>query len=413
MPASTILSFIRGENGSRPKILSEQTKFTENLKERWNNELANAKNKSLASLSRSGQNSNLNDSVMARLLSQAKSSFVVPHKGKILKGKITKLTSSEILVDINAKTEASVLEKDRTILKSILSALKVGDEVSVSVLNPESESGNPVVSLRRFMDDIVWEKLREAQKNQSPINGIVRESPKAGLIIDTELGISAFAPNSQITNLDEAVLGKKLQFFVLDLDKTAKKVILSQRKVITKEQFKEEIKELKIGQKIDAKVSSVTNFGLFVNLQEKQLDGLVHISEISWEKIEPARLQEEFTQGQNIEVFILDFDEEAKRVNLSIKRLTKDPYEEVLDRLKIDQKVSGTVAKITATGITVTLDGDEMLSKIDSVVKKEKIPPTVSFKVGDLINATVESIDREKHRIILIPVLQAKPIGYR
>lgn len=355
---------------------------------------------------------------MAELLRSAKAQFISPKKGEVISGTITKLSPVEILVDIKAKTEATVLEKDKKILRSLLSSLKVGDKVNVSVLNPESESGNPVVSLRRFIDDLTWKKIEESKKTQEPFEALVKESTKGGFILETSSGMQGFLPNSQMSQDENSqnIVGKKITVYALDLDRELKKVIFSQKKTITKEEFEQATKNLKPGQRIEAVVGNVTPFGIFVNLQNLTngvpVDGLVHISELSWEKVEDV--SQLFKQGEKIQAEIIGFDEDTKRINLSIKRLSKDPFEELFEGLSVDQKVSGTVSKITSNGLNIAIKGkDKDFSQIDALIKKEKIPPTVTYNVGDEITATISSIDKGKHRVILVPVLQAKPIGYR
>lgn len=349
---------------------------------------------------------------MAELLASYKSPFVTFTKGQLVKGKITKLTSSEILIDVSAKTEAVVLEKDKKILRNLLATLKVGDEVTVSVLNPESDLGHPVVSLRRFIDSIAWEKLAEIQKNKETIEVLVDEITRGGFLVTAEQGLSGFLPNSHISFLQnpQDILGKKIKVFVLELNKPLHKIIFSQKPMIDIKDFEAFIKEFKIGQKISATVANITPFGVFVNLPKnkdnKTVDGLIHISEISWNKVED--ITKTAIPGEKIEAIVIGFDKEAKRIDLSIKRITQDPLEETINKYTIDQKVKGIVIKILSIGALLKLE-----EGIEGFIRKEKIPPTVNYKEGDEIQATVSQIDKEKHRLILIPILKEKPIGYR
>ncbi len=168
---------------------------------------------------------------MADLMRSAKTDFVTPRKGDVVSGIITKLTRSEILIDINAKTEGVVLEKDRQILSSILSSIEVGDKVMVSVLNPEGELGNPVVSLRRFIDDIVWEKLRSLQKNKEVLEVTVDSITKGGFLVTTQNGISGFLPNSHASTLEnpQNLIGKNIKTVILELNRELHKIIFSQK----------------------------------------------------------------------------------------------------------------------------------------------------------------------------------------
>lgn len=348
---------------------------------------------------------------MAELLSKSKSAFVNVQKGQVIKGKITKLTSSEILLDINSKTEAVVLEKDKKILGKILSTVKVGDTVSVSVLNPESDNGNTVVSLRRFIDDIVWDRLNLLKKSQEVLDVVVDLSTKGGFLVTTMDGISGFLPNSHISTLDNPtdLVGKKIKAIVLDLNRPLRKIIFSQKQVLGIGDFEKLIKDLKIGQEIDATILSIVPFGIFVSLQvmgDKLVEGLIHISEISWETI--SLIPENFSLGQRIKAQVIGFDKESRRINLSIKRLISDPLEKKLEKFVVDKKVKANVLKVISSGVLFDLG-----EGIVGIIKKEKVPVSVSYKEGMSIEVTVSSIDKKRHRVVLTPVLKEKPIGYR
>ena len=347
---------------------------------------------------------------MADLMKSVQTKFISPHKGNVLEGTITKLTSSEILVDIGAKTEAVVLEKDKRILRNLLSNLKLGDKVTVSVLNPESDLGNPVVSLRRFIDDRLWVRLNTLQTTKEILDVVVSEVTKGGFLVSTKDGISGFLPNSQtlFTESGQDLLGKTLKVLIIELNKPLHKIIFSQKSAMGDDDFNQVVKDLKREQKIDSFISNIAPFGIFTSIQigDKFIEGFVHISEISWEKTE--NIGKDFKVGDKITAQITGFDKDAKRVNLSLKRLTADPFEEKFKNYTQDKKVEGTVSRITATGVLVDLE-----EGVEGFIRKEKIPPTVSYNPGSSVIATVSEVDSRKHRVILVPVLKEKPIGYR
>lgn len=348
---------------------------------------------------------------MADLLKAAQTQFVKVSKGEVLDGVVTKLTSSEILVDIGAKTEAVVLEKDRKIMRSLLSTLKLGDKVSVYVLNAESDMGNPVVSLRHFNDNRVWEKLEDLQKKKEQIDALVDDSTKGGFLISTNDGISGFLPNSQAVFLENAgnLVGKTIKVSVIELNRPSKKVIFSQKAGASSEDFEKAVKSLSRGEKIKTTVSNIAPFGIFTLIKTKDnlsVEGFIHVSEITWEKL--ATVPDTFKQGDEIEVLITNFDKDSQRVNLSIKQLSKDPFEDKLKMYLVDQKVTGTVSKILSSGVLV-----ELSDGVEGFIKKDKIPPTIKLSEGASVNTTVSEIDTRKHRVNLVPVLMEKPIGYR
>ena len=347
---------------------------------------------------------------MADLMKSVKTSFVSPKKGETLEGIITKLTASEILVDIGAKTEAVVLEKDKRLLKNLLSSLKVGDKVTVGVLNPESDFGNSVVSLRRFTDDIRWVKLNELLKSKEVLDITVDDATKGGFLVTTKDGVSGFLPNSHTLFLESGqnLVGQTLKVVILELNKAMHKIIFSQKEAMADEDFEELVKDLKLEQKIDSVVSNVAPFGVFTSIQvgDKHVEGFIHISEIAWEKTEDV--SKGFKTGDKITALINGFDKQAKRVNLSIKKLTADPFLNKLNSYSKDKKVIGTVSKILSSGVLLDLE-----EGVEGFIRKEKIPPTVTFNVGSSVEATVSEVDSKKHRVVLVPILKEKPIGYR
>lgn len=348
---------------------------------------------------------------MAELLAAHKTNFVNVSKGQVITGVITKLNSSEILVDIGAKTEALVMEKDKRILRSLLSSLKLGDKVTVSVLNPESDFGNPVVSLRRFNDDRVWIKLEELKKTGEQVDVTVGELTRGGFLVVTKDGMSGFMPNSQTSFMQnpQELVGKEIKVSVIELNRPLRKVIFSQKATVAAEDFEKATKSLKSGQELEVTISNVAPFGIFlmVELEDKSVvEGFVHISEVSWEKL--ATIPESYKAGEKIKAKIIGFDRDSKRVNLSIKVLTADPFEAKLKSYAPDQRVSGSVSKVISSGVLVNLE-----KGIEGFIKKEKIPVSVTYSEGSAVNATVVEVDTRRHRVILVPVLTEKPMGYR
>jgi small subunit ribosomal protein S1 len=335
----------------------------------------------------------------------------------MLTGTITKLTSGEILIDINAKTEAVVLEKERNIMNKILSSYKVGDKVQVQVLNPESDFGYPVVSLRRSVGDITWDRLAKLQKAQEPIEVNLDMATKGGFLATTSDGISGFLPNSHTSSLEnpQGLIGKKIKVVVLELNRELNKIIFSQKQVMGPSDFQKLIKNLKVGQKIDAVVSNVAPFGVFLSIPVddntlqgagKLAEGFVHISELSWENVE--NISDLFKIGDKITGVLIGFDKESRRVNLSLKRLLADPFEKKMDEFTVDKKLKAKVTKIIYSGVLLDLGNN-----VTGLIKKEKIPVKTTYKEGQEVDVTVSSVDKKRHRVEVSPILVAKPIGYR
>src|SRR3989344_1277492 len=292
------------------------------FEERWSKWVANTNSKLIRQLadqsSKLENNSSVNSaggSAMGRLLASQTAKVNAFHEGDQVKGTITKLTRSEILVDMSGKTEAIVLEKDKKLLGALMSLLHVGDVVTVTILNPESDMGNPVVSLRRFLEEHAWNKLSEIVKNQETVECTVSEMTKGGYILSMPYGLSGFLPHSHAQTSTQLTIGKKIPVSIIDLHKADKKIILSQKKFLTKEEFDTLRKQLGVGNTVDATITNVTSFGIFVSLPQ-QLDGFIHASEIAWEKTTDPIAQ--FSIGQVVAAKVVGFDTEAKRGTLSI-----------------------------------------------------------------------------------------------
>ena len=353
---------------------------------------------------------------MADLMARHAQAFTVLKKGEKLKATVSKITGSEMMVTLPNKNEALVLEKERNLFKQMVGLLKLGDSVEVSVLSPENEYGVPVVSLRHFMEDKMWGSLEALQKSQEKVSIEVKEATKGGFIVESENGISGFLPNSHVAADEDTntLVGKMIKASIVDLDKEQNKVIFSQKGIVSPEEFKKLTSNLKAGSTVKGTISGITTFGLFVSLPRADkngyLDGLVHISEISWEKVED--LSELFTMGQEVEAIVVGVDANAKRIDLSIKRLSKDPFDEIVKEYPVDRKVSGEVVSIGEVGVVVALPAVGELA-VDGLIKREKISPNTSYEVGQKINVTVSQIDSRKRKILLSPVLLEKPLMYR
>lgn len=353
-------------------------------------------------------------SSMADLMSKQSTKIITYKKGDMVPGIISRLTKHEILIDLTGKTEALVLEKDRNILKSLLTMLRVGDKVQVQILNPESDSGQPVVSLRRFIDQKVWLALEELKKQKETLEVIISESTKGGYVVKTAEGLTAFLPHSHtsFSSSGQLSIGQKIPVTVFDLVKQDNKIIVSQKSSMSTEEFEEIKNEFKKAQAVQVMITNITSFGLFVTVplkkgkKHKTIDGLIHISEVAWEKT--LELTGQFATGETIEASILGFDNDSKRLDLSIKRLSEDPFTVLAKRFPVETRTSGKVTKISGGNIHLDLgEGAE------GIIRKEKVPPNVSYEVGQKVNVTVTDLDAKRHRILLSPVLLEKPIGYR
>lgn len=350
---------------------------------------------------------------MSELMAKYSNFFVPLKKGDIVKGRIIKINKNEILVDLHPRGEALVIEKDPHLAKILHAFVKEGDEVEATVVSTESESGQPLVSLRHFIEDQRWKRLEKLKKEGSVIKVTITEVTKGGYIVLSDDGQTGFLPFSHVLASQAHTLnvGKTVSVVVVDLDKRSKKVIFSQKATIPVENFKTLVSGVKVGDTIKAQIRTIAPFGYFVTFspqgrEDVTLDGLIHISEISWEKLDnPLAV---YKIGDIVECVVIGINVEERRVDLSIKRLQEDPFEKLKEKFYIDREVSGEVIRIEEGNVIVDLG-----EGIEGVIKKEKISPTTKYEIGQNVSAVVSAHDTRRRRIELTPILKEKPLMYR
>lgn len=347
---------------------------------------------------------------MAELMAKHSAKPIVAlKKGDIVKGRIIHMGKREILVDVQAKGQAIVMERDPRILHSIKSLLSEGQDVEVSIISPESESGQPVVSLRRFVHNLIWNRLDELKKSQGKVDVAIQEVTKGGFVVETKDGLSGFLPNSHTSTAQGPLaVGKTINVSIADLNREDNKIIFSQKTTMTLDEFNALVAEFQKGTKVKGEIASVTNFGYFVllNKADKTVDGLIHISEVSWERSDESLNL--YKQGDEVEAVVIGVDRDARRVDLSLKRLIADPFEKIKEEFPLEKQVSGEVMRTEDGNIFVDLGNG-----VEGLIKKEKVPPTTVYEAGQTVTATVSAHDQRRRRIELTPVLKEKPLMYR
>lgn len=352
---------------------------------------------------------------MAELMAAQSSAFQVFKKGQEVEGIVKKLTPSEMLLDIGAKSDAFVLEVDKTNQASLMKALKVGDKVKAVIISPESEQGFPVVSLRRALDNLIYSDIGKIASSQEDVEITVVEPTRGGFFVEGENGMKGFLPASQVLTQDN-ISGKKIKVKIIEVDRTKKRVIFSQKatEYITDTQKLKTI--LPKGTKVSAEVSQVAPYGIFVTLSGgekvpaedsgKLIEGFVHISEISYERVENLNVL--YKKGDKIDAVVLDVDPENRRINLSVKSALEDTFTKASEKYKKEDKAKGKVTKVSTRGVTVELE-----KGVNGFIPADKIPAEITYAVGDSVNAEVTDIDTRRRAIILSPIVTKTFVGYR
>lgn len=333
-------------------------------------------------------------------------------KGDQVTGTISSISGKEVLIDFGGKMEGVVGEKEWEQVKDYVATLKVGQKISAIVITGESERGQMVVSIRKTGSKYRWQKAEELLKSGEGITVKGVEINKGGLIVEFE-GIRGFVPGSQLSAEHQGDMAKMLNRVitvkVIEVDDKQNRLIFSEKAVTGAAELTQKLKDLKskikIGKKYSGKISAIMPYGIFVNL-ENDADGLVHISEISWQKVE--NLGDLFKVGEEVEVLVLGINESDGKLNLSMKQLQTDPWLSMSKKYSAEQQVKGEVTRVSSYGIFVRLE-----EGIEGLIHISKVPAGQEYEVGQQVSCIVESIDSIAHRISLIPVLKAKPIGYK
>lgn len=352
---------------------------------------------------------------MAELLAAYGSKVRGFSTGQKVRAKVLAKNSSSLILDIGGKSEGVVAEKAFVEARDLIKKLQVGDEVTATVLVPETKDGTVLLSLRQAAFDASWERLEKAQESQNPVAVFGKGVNPSGVTVEAE-GILGFIPGSQLgkeASKDSSLLiGKYFKAVVLEVDKLANKVVLSEKSVSEAEDIKkalEIVKKIKEGDTYDGVVTTVANFGCFVklDLNEKDaptIEGLVHISELSWGKV--AHTSDVVSEGGKVKVKVIGVKD--GRLSLSIKQALKDPWSDADKKYKAESKVKGKVVKISDFGVFVQLEPG-----IEGLVHITNIPPGKRFTEGEEINCYVQEIDSKAKKLSLGLVLTTKPIGYK
>jgi len=327
--------------------------------------------------------------------------FVDTADEEVVVGKVVYLTEREAIIDINAKSEGVISLNEFRYNPD----LKVGDEVEVLIDIREDKTGQLVLSHRKARTIKAWDRVNNAHDKEEVVNGFVKCRTKGGMIVDV-FGIEAFLPGSQIDvkpirDYDQYV-GKTMEFKVVKINHEFKNVVVSHKALIEadiEEQKKEIIGQLEKGQVLEGVVKNITSYGVFIDLGG--VDGLVHITDLSWSRINHPN--EVVDLDQKLNVVILDFDDNKSRIQLGLKQLEKHPWEALSDTIAIGDKVKGKVVVIADYGAFIEVEeGVEGLIHVSEMSWSTHLRSAQDFvKVGDEVEAVVLTLDREDRKMSL------------
>lgn len=323
------------------------------------------------------------------------------NEDEIITGKVIAMDKREVKVDVGLRAPAVIPTSEFRYNKD----LKVGDEVEVYVRKTEAKDGRPLLSHEDAMRDRAWKRIEEALETKETITGYIDKSIKGGMLVNI-FGVNAFLPGSQIDVRPirdfEEFVGKTMEFRVIKVNSDYHNVVVSHKALIEEEleaQRAEIISHLEKGQVLEGTVKNITSYGAFIDLGG--VDGLVHITDLSWGRINSP--EEVVEIGQKINVVVLDYDEDRKRIALGLKQLTPHPWDALEEGLQVGDKVTGKVVVLTDYGAFVEVKpGVEGLVHVSEMSWTKHVHhPSDLLKVGEEIECVILSIDREERKMSL------------
>jgi small subunit ribosomal protein S1 len=342
-------------------------------------------------------------------------------QGEIVKGRIVHIGDSYVAVDIGFKSEGAVPVSEFPNIKE----MKIGEEVEVFLESVENKDGQLILSRKRADFMRVWERVVRAFDTGEVLKGRCMRRTKGGIVVDL-LGIDAFLPGSQIDVRPvrdfDAFIGKEMDFRVVKVNHPSENVVVSHKVLVEEElagQRKTILESLEKGQILEGHVKAITDFGVFVDLGG--VDGLVHITDLSWGRI--SHPSEVVKLDQTVNVVVLDFDQEKKRISLGMKQLLPHPWENIELKYPVGTKVAGKVVSLTDYGAFVEIEkGIEGLIHISEMSWTQHIKhPSQMVSMGQIVNAVILSLDKEGKKISLgmkqlepdpwLTLLQKYPVG--
>lgn len=353
-----------------------------------------------------------NNQSMEALLASESLSIDLPKAGEIRKGTIASISQNQILISIGAKSEGVVAGKElEQLTQEERDALSVGQELDVFVIIPEDANGNVVLSLKRAFEQIAWENVEKMITDETVLDTKIIGFNKGGLIAAVG-NLRGFIPSSQISAVRRAqstgdkpeqryqkMVGQPISVRIVEVDRERRRLILSERAASTesRSELKERvISELQEGQTYTGRVTSLADFGAFVNINGA--DGLVHLSEISWDHV--THPKEVLEVGQEVNVKVINIDRDKKRIGLSIRALQDDPWKNRMAKFSVGQLVEGAITRLTKFGAFARLEGDiEGLIHISELSENRVEHPKEVLHEGDVKTLRIIRIDTDQHRI--------------
>jgi small subunit ribosomal protein S1 len=369
---------------------------------------------------------------MEELLKVTGYKLKAPKRGEVMEGLVTEISKKIVLVDIGGKTEGIVVDREYEAARDLIVNLEVGDKIQVFVVSPENERGQILLSLRKAAVDKKWEDYEEYLETGDAVDVRGLEVNKGGLIVAAD-SLRGFVPSSQFGDAYlgrmEELLNKTFKVKVIEVSQDKNRLIFSEKLVSEADALakrKQALKWVKVGDIYEGVISGIMPFGAFVTVkipmkkgkgqkvksetgedeEVAKMEGLIHISEISWEKVDDPN--DYFKLGDKVKVKVLGVEESSGKLNLSVKQITDDPWNKVEKKYPVGAKVKGKITRVAPFGAFVTIEPG-----IDGLIHISKIPAGEEPKIGSEVEVFVDTVDKEQRRMSLGMVLKEVPVGYK
>ena len=338
-------------------------------------------------------------------------------EGDVVTGRVVRIDKDEVLVDIGYKSEGVIPLNELSIRKSVNvdDEVQLGEMIDALVMQKEDQDGRLILSKKRARFEKAWKRIEAASTAGETVEGTVIEVVKGGLILD--LGVRGFLPASlvdirRVQDLDE-FMGQKLECKVIELNRSRNNVVLSRRAVLEHERREVRqriLDELEPGKVVEGTISNIVDFGAFVDLDG--IDGLIHISELSWSHVNHP--SEVLNVGEKVNVKVLDIDRDRQRISLGLKQTQADPWQSVIETYQINDIVPGKVTKVVTFGAFVEIHaGVEGLVHISELADHHVENPREVVNQGDELEVRIIEIDADRRRLSLsLKRVTPAPEGY-
>ncbi|MCL2603110.1 MAG: 30S ribosomal protein S1 [Defluviitaleaceae bacterium] len=333
-------------------------------------------------------------------------SFATIHNGNIVKGTVLRVTNTEVIVDLGYKSDGIVTRSEFTDdnQANLKDLVKPGDEFDVFIIRVNDGDGNVLVSKKKLDNQVNYKVLEQALEDKTPLLGKVTDIIRGGLIANIQ-GCKAFVPSSQIAERFVEDLnqfkGREFNFQILELDRRKRRIVAGRKELAireAKEKREAVFGSIEVGTKVQGTVSRLVDFGAFIDLGG--VDGLVHVSELSWKRV--RRAADILKVGDSVTVNVIAVDPEKGKISLSMKDADANPWNGIADRYPVDAIVEGTVVRLTPFGAFIKLEeGIDGLVHISQIAARHITKPDDELTVGQKVNVLITAVDVQNQKISL------------